>query len=470
MKYILWILAPLLAHAQLTLFTVDGTNQTPVSAVYDFGTVASGTTASVQFRVFNTGNAPVTVTPLLNNGQTGPFSIASVSGANPCTGPNGLVCVQFTIAFQAPVQTQTNHYSASLQVASPTTSAINVLLTATAIPAPVLEGFPPGCSQSGANSVAFVQVNIGSQGLCNFSLQNPNAVPVAISTIAVTGDAAFQGPQNIQTPLTLSPNEAVTFTIQFHPRCGTVNYAGALVINSTSYPLSGTGITPPLPTPAFNFDASRFSSMEQHTLTLSLPSPAVCGATGNVNLGFKPSVNVADDSTIVFVSRTSRTLGFTVAAGSTQVLIDTKSSAVFATGSTAGNIAFSVSGTQPALAGTPPSASFTIAPTAIVIDTATASNQRLGDLDVEVIGFDNTYSAGKMSFTFVDASGNTIGSPITADFTPNFQSFYTGQQSGSTFLIRVSFPVEGNQTLVAKVTATLINSAGQSQTGSLTFQ
>lgn len=89
---------------------------------------------------------------------------------------------------------------------------------------------------------------------------------------------------------------------------------------------------------------------------------------------------------------------------------------------------------------------------------------------MEVIGFDNTYSAGKMSFTFVDASGNTIGSPITADFTSNFQSFYAGQQSGSTFLIRVSFPVEGNQTLVAKVTATLINSAGQTQTANLTFQ
>ena len=114
--------------------------------------------------------------------------------------------------------------------------------------------------------------------------------------------------------------------------------------------------------------------------------------------------------------------------------------------------------------------SFSIAPTAIVIDTATASNQRLGELDVEVIGYDNTFSIGKMSFTFLDASGNMIGAPIAADFTSNFQSFFAGQQMGSTFLIRVSFPVTGNQTQVAKVQATLINTAGQAQTGSLTFQ
>lgn len=469
--------APSVVQAQLSLFTFDGTNLTPVGAIYNFGAVASGATSNVRFRVFNSGTSPVSLTPVLNNGQPSQyFSVSSISGANPCTAANALVCVEFTIAFQAPTQTQTNNYSAPLEVASPTTSAIDVLLTATAVPAPLLApaplltGFPPGCSQSGVNSIAFVQVNIGAQGLCNFSLDNPNPLPIVISTVAVTGDAAFQGPQNIKTPLTLGPNQAVTFTVQFQPRCGTVTYAGALVINSTSYPLSGTGITPPLPTPAFNFDAARFSSMEQHTLTLTLPSPSACGATGNVNLAFTPSVNVSDDATIVFVSRTSRTLGFTVAAGSTQVMIDTKPAAVFATGSTAGTIAFTLSATQPALAATPPAASFTIAPAVIVVDTATASNQRLGELDVTVTGYDNTYSAGKMSFTFLDANGNTIGSPIAADFTSNFQGFYAGQQIGSTFLMRVSFPVEGTQTLVAKVTVALINAAGQVQTGSLTFQ
>jgi adhesin HecA-like repeat protein len=42
--------------------------------------------------------------------------------------------------------------------------------------------------------------------------------------------------------------------------------------------------------------------------------------------------------------------------------------------------------------------------------------------------------------------------------------------SGSSFLARVSFPIAGNQALVATVAATLTNRAGQVQTGTLTFQ
>ncbi len=187
--------APSVVQAQLSLFTFDGTNLTPVGAIYNFGAVASGATSNVRFRVFNSGTSPVSLTPVLNNGQPSQyFSVSSISGANPCTAANALVCVEFTIAFQAPTQTQTNNYSAPLEVASPTTSAIDVLLTATAVPAPLLApaplltGFPPGCSQSGVNSIAFVQVNIGAQGLCNFSLDNPNPLPIVISTVAVTGD------------------------------------------------------------------------------------------------------------------------------------------------------------------------------------------------------------------------------------------------------------------------------------------
>ena len=61
-------------------------------------------------------------------------------------------------------------------------------------------------------------------------------------------------------------------------------------------------------------------------------------------------------------------------------------------------------------------------------------------------------------------------SAITADFTAQFKSFYSGGNGGSSFLMRVSFPVTGTQTQVATVQATLTNSAGQALTGPLTFQ
>jgi len=183
-----------------------------------------------------------------------------------------------------------------------------------------------------------------------------------------------------------------------------------------------------------------------------------------VNLAFAPAKNlpVTDDTSIVFLSGSTRSLQFSVSAGASAVLINGQSSAEFQTGTTAGTITFSVSGT--------PSISFTIAPATISIETVTASNQTAGQLNLAVVGYDNTYSAGAMTFTFFDSTNHMIGSPVTANFASNFQSYFAMYTSGSTFLVRISFPVEGNALLVATVAVTLSNSAGQAQTGTLTFQ
>ena len=464
-RTLLVLLLPLAAHAQLALFSFDGTTETPVGATYNYGPVANGNTKAVRFRIFNNATSGTVV--YLPSASGAGFSITAVNGTLPYTIPpvsSPLNFLEFTVSFSAGAPAT---YSASLQITGPAITTISILLLATSTPGPVLTGIPPGCSPDGSGGISFAAVTIGGQGLCNFSLSNPNSVPVVISSIAVTG-ASFSILGANPAPVTLAPGAATTFTLQLKPQCGTAIYSGSLSINTASYALSGNGITPSLPAPALTFDAQTFSSMEQHTLSISLPSPSVCGASGNVNLTFTPAANLPDDFTIVFVSRSSRSLPFTVSPGSSQVLLDGNASVTFATGSTTGSIAFTLSG--PSISGAPPSSSFPIAPAAIYLDSATASNQILGQLNITVIGYDNTYSAGKMSFTFFDASGNTIGSAIAADFTANFQTFFSGQQQGSTFLMRVSFPIQGNQTLVAKVQATLVNSAGQTQTGSLTFQ
>jgi hypothetical protein len=183
-----------------------------------------------------------------------------------------------------------------------------------------------------------------------------------------------------------------------------------------------------------------------------------------VNLAFTGAV---DDRSVFFVPGSVRSLQFTVKPGDTQVLINGLGSVAFQTGTTAGAITFSLSGTQIAGDAT---TTLTIAPAPIVIETAAASNQRTGVLDVQILGYDNTYSAGAMSFTFFDAGGKTMAGPIAADFAPDFKTFYSAATTGSTFLMRVSFPVQGDRTQIAKVQVTLTNSAGQSQTGSLAFQ
>jgi len=190
-----------------------------------------------------------------------------------------------------------------------------------------------------------------------------------------------------------------------------------------------------------------------------------------VQLVFTPQKNlpVTDDSAIVFLSGSARSLPFEVSAGSSTVAINGASSAMFQTGTTIGTITFNVTGYP--LTGDP-SISFTILPAPISIETATASNQVTGQLNVMIVGYDNTYSAGQMAFTFFDASGNQLAA-ISPDFTSNFTSYYSSEvpaNEGSSFLANVSFPVQGSTSLVATVMVTLTNSAGNMQTGTLTFQ
>ncbi len=239
-------------------------------------------------------------------------------------------------------------------------------------------------------------------------------------------------------------------------------------MNGQAFLLVAAGITPPLPKPLLTFDTRAFSSAEQHTISMTLPTASPCGATGNLNLAFASSVlGVTSDSAVVFLPGNSRSLQFAVTANSTAITIGGQSSVTFQTGTTSGSITFSLTGTPLAA---DPTTTIVISPSLIAIDTATASNQRLGELDIEVIGFDNTYSAGKMAFTFFDTSGNQVGSSVGADFSSQFKTYFGTQTAGSAFLMRVSFPVIGDQTKIGKVQATLTNSAGSAQTGPLIFQ
>jgi hypothetical protein len=448
---ILLVLAAALAQGQIALFSFDGTTELAVGTTYNFGTVSSGDLREVRFRARNVGSLPNDLTTVTVSGVG--FSRFAVNGVVPSTIAAGNF-LEFTIRFAAGIPAS---YSANLQV-----NSISVLLLATSVAAPVITVLP-ACSPGGGNTILFPSVTIGSTGLCNFSVQNLNAQPIDITILSVTGDAAFQGPP-ITTPFSLKPNDAITFAIVFTPVCGTVNYNATLNINGRSFPLSGTGLTPPLPKPTLVFDSTKIASGEQHTVSMTLPTPAACPVSGNLNLAFS---GAADDRSIFFLSGSTRTLPFSVKAKDTQASINGGASASFQTGTTTGTITFSVSGTP--LSGDA-TTTLAIPPAPITIETATASNQRLGELDVDIVGFDNTYSAGSMSFTFLDTAGNQIGSPIAADFSSSFKSFYSGATTGSTFLMRVSFPVQGDQKQVAKVQVTLANSAGQSQTGNLTFQ
>jgi hypothetical protein len=91
------------------------------------------------------------------------------------------------------------------------------------------------------------------------------------------------------------------------------------------------------------------------------------------------------------------------------------------------------------------------------------------NLQVVVTGFDNSYTAGPMSFTFYDRAGSPVASGIQSDFSSNFRSFYQGKTLGSAFLVRITFPVTGDATSIGGMDATLSNAAGSVHTQRIGF-
>ncbi len=453
------LLLPLSAWAQLALVTYDGTAEIPTASLFDYGKIAAGDTKDVRFRARNTGNSLVVLTTLSTSGAG--FSLVNPPPTPYTVAPGAFV--EFPVRFLSNLPAA---YSANLQV-----NSISVLLLASAVPVPTLAA-ATGCTGPDPNTrtIDFGSIQKGATGTCALALQNFSAQSLAVAALAVAG-GAFGSLQGVRAPLTLLPGERVTFTITFAPVDATT-YSGTLHVDSRAFPLTGAAYNPLLPKPALTLDSGSVASAQQRTLKMSLPSGAPFAASGYLNLKFAPATNaVTDDPAVMFIATGARILPFSFRQGDTQVLLNGQTGVVVQTGTTAGTITFFLTPTGFQFDGDPTTA-VTIPPAAIAIETAGATS-RANDLDIEVIGYDNTYTAGVMSFTFYDAGGNAINpGVIQADFTSAFKSYFSSQSGGSAFLMRVTFPVTGTTAQVKQVKSvdvTLTNSAGAARTQRLSF-
>jgi hypothetical protein len=450
------------AQAQLSLFVVNGTAEAPVGATYQAGNFAAGTTVQIHFQARNPGTASVTVSSLSVSGAG--FSIVQTSSVPYVVSPGGAMDIYVQLAAGSPAA-----YSANFQV-----NTISVILVVTVVAAPNLSVQSP-CTGPNPNTgaITFGTIQSGQTEACIFSLQNSGAQSITVSTLTISG-AGFQFIQMIQTPILIPAGGLTTFTANFAPSSAAV-YSGMLTVGSQAtqtYPLSGSAL-PPLPTPQIQFDSGAYGSDQQRMLTMSLPSPSPIAATGVLLLSFKPGTTVVtDDPAIVFVSNGSRSMRFSINAGDTQFQFQGQTGAVFQTGTTWGTISFSIS-TNVAITGTgtgTATATMAIPPSVIAIDKAIATAEA-GALNVQVSAYDNTYSAGPMSFTFYDLKGNVIQpGAVSADFTSQFFNYFTTAQAGSAFQMLVNFPVTGDSSQVLAVDVTLTNSAGSVTINQLDFQ
>jgi hypothetical protein len=317
-----------------------------------------------------------------------------------------------------------------------------------------------------ATPIVFGNLVAGVNGssVLNFMLTNPSTstgpITLPVPTISGNGFAISGAPA---AAVTLQPGDPpLAFQLTFSANAPGM-YTGTLSIGCRQFTLSGQSVSSPFPTFSFQLSSPALTSQQQVNLTIQFASPSTIPAVGTLTMQFTPSVaNVGDDPAIFFTATSGRTLNISVATGSSTATFQGQPNLTFQTGTTAGAIVFTLALPNTASISSP---SFTIQPATIQITSAQAVRQN-PNLIVTINGYDNTYSAGALSFTFYDVSGRVITpNGIAVNATSNFhQYFFTNNANGGAFALQASFPVTGDVTQVGSVAATLTNSIGQSST------
>ena len=442
---------PLAALAQIQVLRFDGTNETPVGALADVGPAAPGDTLETRFRVRNIG-AGAAIFQTLSIAGSG-FRITTAPSLPYTIAPGSEA--EFRVAFSP---TAVGSYSAFLLV-----NTINITLRGTVTPSATMTVGGGTTPLTAGAVIDFGSVQRGSSRLQTFTLANPNNASITVNTLVVSG-AGFRGPIGATTPLPIPSGQSVSFQVAFEPAGGQASQ-GTLTVDQRSFVLTGQGLDPPLPTASIQFGSAAGASAQQNNLSIPLAAPSPVSGTGTLTLAFHSSVpGVADDSAVQFLSGPKRAATVTISQGSTTAMFGSQSSMAFQTGSTAGTIVFTLT-----LPNATQQASLTIAPAAVILDTAHAV-RRVGNLDISLVGLDNTYSASQLAFTFYNQSGATIQpGVIRVDVTSDFRLYFAAAQAGGQFALLATFPVSGDVNQVAGFDVQVTNSAGATKTQKITF-
>ena len=430
------LLAPA-AWGQFALYRVDGGVERPPGAVVDLGTSYPGEAVSARFRVRNTSDAPALLTQLAVRG-TG-FSIVGFPL------PAGIPAYQtldFNVVFRADAVAG---YSAELDL-----EGTVVLLTASVLPRLT---YQIGGQTLGVGGIDFGSVEAGSTATRRVTVTNLTAAPLALPVVSVGGDA-FSLPAP-PVPVLVPPAQATEFEIAFQPT-GAGTWTGSLQIDDRAYPLSGVSIGVPLPHPSLAISLPDPQSARAGSISVVFDAPSRTAGSGSITLDFTPLAKGALDPAIQ-LGIVGRWLPFTVAPG------DTALPAVnFQTGTTAGTIGFTVE-----LGGATDRKTVDIpaAPVAILSAVATRT---AGAIDLRITGFDNTRTAGAVTFTFFDSTGAALPA-IPVDYTADFARYFVLSDAGGVFLLHSVFPVTGDLSKITGFAVQMMNAAGSATSGTVKF-
>jgi len=217
------------------------------STSINFGNGAVGSTSSQVLVITNIGTATLSVTQVNPSGS----SAFSTSGFSLPLNVNAGQQATITVAF---LPTSVGTVSGNISIVSNApTSPTSVGLSGTGIAATLTLGISP-------TTLSFGNVTTGtSSATQNVTITNTGNSNVSISQITFSG--AGYSMTGGSAPVTLSPSQNLTLTIQFNPTAaGTVNGSISIASNATGSPalisLSGTGVTPVQHSVALAWNAS----------------------------------------------------------------------------------------------------------------------------------------------------------------------------------------------------------------------
>ena len=436
--------------AQLTYEADAGAGLQPLGAgAVDFGSVALGSTVARHFAVANQ-TAVVLTAPAIAV-PPGDFALSGAAPGGVALQPGQ--SADFYIQFSP---TATGARSGSLVI-----GGHSYALAGTGVQLTWEVDAGAGLQPLGAGPVDFGSVEIGASIARHFAVVNQTTVALTAPAIAIPpGDFALSGaaPGGLAIP----PGQSADFHVQFTPTA-TGARSGSLSIGNSTYALTGTGVEPPLPKPGLSISLPQALSAQQGAVAVTLDAASRTSGSGTLTLDFQPASGLANDPTIMFLLG-GRTAVFTVAPGDTQVQFGLQLTALFQTGSTAGTLIFTAQ-----LGGVTDQRTIAILPASVGITSVQRARSAAG-VQVQVTGFDNTHTAGLLTFTFFDAAGNAIApGAIRSDATASFASYFQISGLGGVFLLTAAFPVTGNPSQVGAVQVQIANSVGTAQTARTVF-
>ncbi len=434
-----------LAPAQITISTVDSRGmETPADGLVDAGSVAAGGYSDTRFRLRNAGAAATALTALRVAG-TGftilgnpPLPYAMVPGAN----------VDFRVRFQPAAF---GAYSAPLLVNDKT-----LLIRGVSPQAITLLVERDGKLDTAATTAPMVlgRVERGASLTQGFQLRNDTLGALTINRAVVAGEG-FSGPSGIVAPLRVDPGRSIPFEVRFTPARNGI-FQGSLTLEDRIFTLEAVGFDPPFPDAIITVDPV-VASGKQAKVSLRLASAPRVAGSATLRLEFRSEISTAlDDPAVVFLPNGSRSPPVSIREGDANL-----GEVAFQTGTTAGEIRFRLE--MPAQVGAPLTAATTVSRAVVGMDT-TKAMRATGSVQVEIIGFDNTRTASRLTLRFFDRAGNPLGGdPVRAEVAVAFQNYYRDTSAGGTFLLRALMPVVGDASQLSSVEVEMENSSGTSR-------